>query len=66
VVARNYRAAGERGLIDSRAPHFPSTSLVDTVEAICRSNRDPLAAASAITGRFWPTPTPDPDRHWQL
>jgi hypothetical protein len=47
--------------------HFPSASLVDEVEAICRSSHDPHAAASAIAGRFWPTatPTPDPDRPWE-
>ena len=46
--------------------HFPSASLVDEVEAICRSSRDPLVAAEAIAGRYWPTPTPtpDPDRPW--
>ncbi len=47
--------------------HFPSASLVDEVEAICRSSRDPYAAAEAIAGRYWPTPTPtpEPDRPWQ-
>jgi hypothetical protein len=41
--------------------HFPGASLVDEVQAICRSSPDPYAAASAIAGRYWPTPTPTPD-----
>jgi hypothetical protein len=41
--------------------HFPSATLVDEVAAICRSSRDPYAAARAVAGRYWPTPTPTPD-----
>ena len=41
--------------------HFPSASLVDEVAAICQSSRDPYAAARAVAGRYWPTPTPTPD-----
>jgi hypothetical protein len=41
--------------------HFPSASLVDEVATICRSSRDPYAAARAVAGRYWPTPTPTPD-----